>query len=296
MAIIRTHGVIKQVYEYLETNDVCYIDATCPYVKKIYKIVATQPKDSLIIIMGDENHPEVQGIRSFAECEVLVFSDFEELQSGIPKNPPEDKNIILVAQTTYNINQWEKCQKFIKYLYTNSRIFDTICSVTDERQKEILSLSADNDLVVVVGGASSSNTAKLYDIAINNCKAAIHIETAGELLDYPPHFFKKAKKIAITAGASTPGSIIQEVIQTMTEITNDELSFAEMLDQSFKTLNTGERVTGVITSVSPSEIHVDLGIKHTGILPYDEITSESGVDLEREFHVGDKIEVVCIKF
>ncbi|MDD4421944.1 MAG: bifunctional 4-hydroxy-3-methylbut-2-enyl diphosphate reductase/30S ribosomal protein S1, partial [Eubacteriales bacterium] len=149
VAIIRTHGVIKQVYEYLETNDVCYIDATCPYVKKIYKIVATQPKDSLIIIMGDENHPEVQGIRSFAECEVLVFSDFEELQSGIPKNPPEDKNIILVAQTTYNINQWEKCQKFIKYLYTNSRIFDTICSVTDERQKEILSLSADNDLVVV---------------------------------------------------------------------------------------------------------------------------------------------------
>lgn len=296
IAFIRTHGVTKQVYETLEQSTINYIDATCPFVKKIHKIVTNQPEDAIVIIMGDKNHPEVQGIMSFAKGKVLIFSDYEDLKNNIPTDFPPNKNIILVAQTTYNINDWENCQKFIKYLYTNSRIFDTICSVTDERQNEVLALSADNDLVVVVGGKSSSNTTKLFHIASENCKAAIHIETANELLEYPSRFFRNAKKIAITAGASTPSSIIQEVIQTMTDITNDELSFAEMLDQSFRTLNTGERVTGVITSVSPAEIHVDLGIKHTGILSYDEITSESGLNLEEEYHVGDPIEVICTKF
>ncbi|OGO87022.1 MAG: 4-hydroxy-3-methylbut-2-enyl diphosphate reductase [Clostridiales bacterium GWF2_36_10] len=296
IVFIRTHGVTKQVYDRLEQKEMDFIDATCPFVKKIHKIVSNQPEDATVIIMGDENHPEVQGIKSFAKGKVFIFSDFEELKNNLPADLSKDSNLILVAQTTYNINEWENCQKFIKYLYTNVKIFDTICSVTDERQKEVLSLSADNDLIVVVGGASSSNTAKLFHIAEKNCKYAIHIETAKELYNFPPTVFKNSKKIAITAGASTPSSIIQEVLQTMTDITNQELSFAEMLDQSFKTLNTGERVTGVISAVSPAEIHVDLGTKHTGILPYDEITSDSGVDLEQEYHVGDPIDVICIKF
>jgi 4-hydroxy-3-methylbut-2-enyl diphosphate reductase len=102
--------------------------------------------------------------------------------------------MIVVAQTTYNINEWAKCQKFINCLYTNARIFDTICSVTDERQKEVLSLAKDSDLVVVVGGASSSNTAKLFKIAAENCPQAIHIETAKELAEYRRTFFKLPEK------------------------------------------------------------------------------------------------------
>lgn len=300
IVFIRTHGVTKQVYELLEKSEINYIDATCPYVKKIHKIVANQPEDSTIIIMGDKNHPEVQGIKSFAKGKVLIFSNCEELKNSLSAELFKNTNISLAAQTTYNINEWENCQKFIKYLYTNVKIFDTICSVTDERQKEVLALSADNDLIIVVGGASSSNTTKLFHIAEKNCKNAIHIETAKELLNFPPQNFKNTKKIAITAGASTPSSIIQEVLQTMTDITNQdtnqELSFAEMLDQSFKTLNTGERVTGVISAICPAEIHVDLGTKHTGILPYDEITYESGINLEQEYHVGDPIDVICVKF
>lgn len=296
IVFIRTHGVTKQVYERLENKGIAFIDATCPFVKKAHRIVENQPEGTTVIIMGDRNHPEVHGIQSFAKGKVLIFSDCEEMKQRLPAEINTEEQLVLIAQTTYNITEWENCQKFIKYLYTNTRIFDTICSVTDERQKEVLSLSKVNDLVVVVGGKSSSNTAKLYRIAAENCQNALYIETANELSDASPHIFKTAKKIAITAGASTPCSIIQEVLKTMTDITNAELSFAEMLDQSFKTLNTGERVTGVISSVSPAEIHVDLGTKHTGILPYDEITNDSGVDLEQDYHVGDPIDVVCIKF
>jgi (E)-4-hydroxy-3-methyl-but-2-enyl pyrophosphate reductase/ribosomal protein S1 len=293
---IRTHGVQKHIYEQLDQKGIKYIDATCPYVKKIHRIAEKGDDSTAVIIIGDANHPEIQGIKSFAKGKVLIFSDCEELRSSPEAEELKNSGIIVVAQTTYNINEWVKCQKFINYLYTNARIFDTICSVTDERQKEVLSLAKDSDLVVVVGGTSSSNTAKLYKIAAENCPKAIHIETAKELAEYPPHLFQAAQKIAITAGASTPSSIIQEVLQTMTDLTNNELSFAEMLDQSFKTLNIGERVTGVISAVSPAEIHVDLGTKHTGILPYDEITSENGVDLEQEYHVGEPIDVICIKF
>lgn len=296
IVFIRTHGVTKDIYDKLSEKSIPFIDATCPFVKKIHNIVASVPEDSLVIIMGDKNHPEVQSIKSFSKGKVHIFSSCDELKQEIFSIVSAQQSIILVAQTTFNITEWENCQKFINCLYTNARIFDTICSVTDERQKEVLSLSATSDLIVVVGGKSSSNTTKLYKIALENCNKAIHIETAQELYDYPSQIFKNANNISITAGASTPSGIIQEVLQTMTDITNNELSFAEMLDQSFKTLNTGERVTGVISGVSPAEIHVDLGTKHTGILPYDEVTSESGVDLEKEYHVGDPIEVICIKF
>jgi len=292
---IRTHGVPKQVYEQLARKGIEHIDATCPYVKKIHRIAERGGESTAVIILGDANHPEVQGIKSFAKGKVFIFSDCEELKNSSEIKGLKDSDILVVAQTTYNIHEWEKCQKFIKNLYTNARIFDTICSVTDERQQEVLSLAKECDLVVVVGGASSSNTAKLCKIAAENCPSAIHIENAKELAEYPPDLFQAARKIAITAGASTPSSIIQEVLQTMTDLTNNELSFAEMLDQSFKTLNIGERVTGVVSAVSPAEIHVDLGTKHTGILPYDEITAESGVDLEKEYHVGDPIDVVVMK-
>lgn len=295
IVFIRTHGVTKQVYDFLDQKRIDYVDATCPYVKKIHKIAEEQPNSSIVVIIGDKKHPEVQGICSFAKGKVYVYKNCDELTNS-PPDIDNNSDIILVAQTTLNISEWEKCQKFIKCLYTNARVFDTICSVTDERQKEVLSLAKDSDLVIVVGGKASSNTTKLYQIAAENCKNAIHIETAKELYNHPPHLLKAADKIAITAGASTPSSIIQEVFKTMTDITNGELSFAEMLDESFKTLNTGERVTGTISAISPSEIHVDLGTKHTGILPIEEVTVESGEDIEQKYKVGDSIDVICIKF
>ena len=295
LLFIRTHGVPKDVLEEAERRGVEYVDATCPYVKKIHGIVGSQGKDVTVFTVGDKNHPEVQGILSWANGESRVFSGAEEIIAAHPEGFCDERDCILTAQTTYSGAEWAKCRELIKKFYPNCRVYDTICSVTENRQKAVYELASQCDLTVVVGGRNSSNTAKLYAIAREVCGDAIMIESAGELDEYAGRI-ARAKTMAIAAGASTPSGIIQEVYKKMADITNEELSFAEMLDQSFKTLNTGERVKGIVSAVNPNEVKVDLGTKHTGILPYDEITSESGVDLNDLFKVGDEIEVMCGKF
>ncbi len=307
--IIRTHGIPKEDREALVNAGLSVLDATCPFVKKIHETADVHTADGeTLFIMGDEKHPEVLGIRSYAHGRTCVFSSAESLKSFLLNLSDDEKSFferkppVLASQTTFSLTEWKNSQIFFKKLYTNAKIFDTICSVTERRQKEAAKLSANSDLVLVVGGKNSSNTRKLAETAAVNC-TALHIESAADLpaalagVDVP-----SLKKIAITAGASTPFSIIQEVTQQMADIIKNsaeeagELSFEEMLDQNFKTLHTGERVCGVISSVTPAEIHVDLGTKHTGILPYDEITDEGGLDLSEMFKVGDQIEVVPIKF
>ncbi len=307
--IIRTHGIPKEDEAALINAKLSVLDATCPFVKKIHETAHRHTQNGeALFIMGDEKHPEVLGIRSYAHGDTYVFPSaaaleafFETLDDG-KKAFFAEKAPVLVSQTTFSLAEWKNSQFFLKKLYTNAKIFDTICSVTEKRQKEAARLSIDCDLVLVVGGKNSSNTRKLAQTAAVN-STAVHIETAAELdaalagINVPA-----LNNIAITAGASTPSSIIQEVIEHMADIIQNsaeemnELSFQEMLDQSFKTLHTGERVCGVISAVTPAEIHVDLGTKHTGILPYDEITDEGGLNLSDMFKVGDQIEVVPIKF
>lgn len=300
--VVRTHGIPKEDMARLDGAGLSVLDATCPFVKKIHNIADTHTADGTpLVIMGDPDHPEVLGIRSYAHGETAVAASAEELLGLLQSERGAsfaEKGFVMVAQTTFSLPEWKKSQIFIKKLYTNAIFFDTICSVTEKRQKEALSLAEKSDLVVVVGGRNSSNTRKLYDIAATQTRA-LHIEKAAEL-DAAADLIRSATNVAITAGASTPFSIIQEVREHMADIIQNneagELSFQEMLDQSFKTLHTGERVTGVISAVTPAEIHVDLGTKHTGILPYDEITDEGGLDLNEMFKVGDEIEVVPIKF
>ncbi|MBQ3229659.1 MAG: S1 RNA-binding domain-containing protein, partial [Clostridia bacterium] len=272
-----------------------YIDATCPYVSKIHSIVAAQPKETEIIVIGDENHPEVEGIMSWANGEKRVYADKAAIDADHGVGFKSEKACILAVQTTYSGAEWLRCRERIKELYPNVTVFETICSVTENRQKKTKELAAQSDLTVVVGGRNSSNTAKLFAVASGECPNSFMIESALEL-DSFAESIRSAKKIAIAAGASTPSGIIQEVYNKMADIAREELSFAEMLEQSFKTLNTGERVTGIVSAVNPAEVKVDLGTKHTGILPYDEITAESGVDLNDLFKVGDEVEVICGKF
>lgn len=289
---IRAHGVDKSIYDKISSRGLECCDGTCPFVKKIHKILDREPSGKAVYIFGDPSHPEVKGIISHAGGDALVFSDSDQAYAHFSSVPPHE--CAVVAQTTFSSAEWAKCREVLQKFVPDADIYDTICNATEERQAEVKQLSKCCGLVVTVGGSHSSNTAKLFSIAKEFCKDAICIENASQLYSYDPRRFRSAGKIAITAGASTPGSIIEEVINIMAEII--EQSFEELLDQSFKTLHTGEKVTGTVSMVSPAEIHVDLGTKHTGILPYDEITSESGVDLEAEYHVGDPIEVVCIKF
>ncbi len=295
LLFIRTHGTTKQILEALKERGIEYTDATCPYVSKIHSIVAAQGEETETIVIGDENHPEVMGIMSWANGEKRVFADLKAINGAHEEGFKSEKDCILAVQTTYSGAEWELCRERIKELYPKVRVFETICSVTENRQKKTRELAALSDLTVVVGGRNSSNTAKLFAIASEQCPNSVLIESAAELDSFAARI-KAAKKIAIAAGASTPSGIIQEVYNKMADITKEELSFAEMLEQSFKTLNTGERVVGIVSAVNPAEVKVDLGTKHTGILPYDEITAESGVDLNDLFKVGDEVEVVCGKF
>lgn len=294
LLFIRAHGTTEAVYAQIRARRLRCVDATCPFVQKIHRIAAAAD-DALFLMIGDRSHPEVQGIISAAPGDVEVYDSFADLQTAYPDGQPHAAKAVLAVQTTFNTEEWARCRKFIKSIYTHLQISDTICTATQARQSEARQIALESDLTVVVGSPNSSNTVKLFRIAAEVGHDALLIETAADLAAYRDRI-RAANRISITAGASAPGSIIQEVTNTMAEIKNEETSFAELLEASFKTLHTGDKVTGIISAVNAAELKVDLGTKHTGILVYDEITDEGGIDLTEQYHVGDPIDVVCIKF
>lgn len=292
--IIRSHGVSGAVREKLARFASEVIDATCPFVLKIHRIVASQAKDTTILLAGDKNHPEVQGIVGHASCRVLVFEDESQLNELLTNCKSfKNSSLILVAQTTFNQSLWQKCQENIKRVCTDCTIFDTICSATTARQREAQKLAASCDLMIIVGGRHSSNTRKLHEICGNLTKAVL-IETASELTDRE---LQGVRSVGITAGASTPACIIKEVRKTMSENMNnqEELSFEELLDQSFKSTYTGEKVTGVVTSVAPNEISIDIGTKHAGYLPVAEFTDDPAANIAEMVKKGDELELMVVR-
>lgn len=297
--IIRSHGVPHSVYEAFEQNGIPYVDATCPYVRQIQKIVADQPQDTLVLVAGDAKHPEVKGIIGHCNATFVTFESAEELQKIAENSPNLAKmNSVMVAQTTFNTSEWQKCVETAKKLYTKPKIFDTICKATLMRQTEAAHLAEVSDIMIVIGGRHSSNTRKLSDICSRYCKT-IWVETAQELLNGQADVvcqIAAGSRVGVTAGASTPVRIIKEVQKTMSEILKEEeMSFEEMLDQSFKSTYTGEKVKAVVTSVAPNEITVDIGTKHTGYVPLAELTSDPSLKPEDIVKKGDEIELVVLR-
>ena len=298
LVFVRTHGIPLSVIEKLEKDGIPYVDATCPFVKKIHSIVQQEEKKALsegkkavFVLLGDANHPEVLGIVSCAKTfPVKVISDLSEL-IAYEKQASRDAYHIFLSQTTHSVAEWKKCCDYAKEKFPETVFYDTICNVTGIRQKDVRLIAEQSDLGVIVGGMSSSNTKKLVSVSKEICDT-VHIRNAQEL---PREKLKKNMTVGVSAGASTPDSVIKEVIQTMSEIRNDEMSFEELLNQTFKTIRTGEEVQGTVTSVFTNEVHVDLGIKHTGILPSSEVV-DSEADLAANFHVGDEITVLVQKF
>ena len=208
--LLRAHGVKKEteekLREYEKNNEYFTVaDCTCPYVKKIHRIVESKcDKNTPLIVVGSKEHPEVEGILSYANGKKYVFSSSDELsQTKIP-----EEEAVVVAQTTQNISEWKKCQKIIKKLCTNPQFFDTICSVTENRQSEVDSLSRNSDIMLIIGGKNSSNSNKLYHIAKENCPRTYFIENISELPDFS---LQPECRVGIAAGASTPMGIIKEV-------------------------------------------------------------------------------------
>ena len=294
---IRAHGIPIETEQLLkrckEKNPFFdYVDLTCPYVKKIHNIAKENSGDGKVFaLLGSSSHPEVIGIMSYAEGEKLVFERAEEIEEYLKNEnlvKMHKKTLNLAAQTTQNLEEWEKSIKIAKNYCTNSIFFDTICNVTEIRQNEAKKLARECDFIVVVGGKESSNTAKLYKICKEACEQTLWVENAKEL----DGKFPTNKKIGIVAGASTPNRNIEEVLLKMSETHEN---FAELLEQSLKTLNTGDTVTGYVTHVTDAELQLDLGAKVTGIIKAEQITDDASVRLTEMFNVGDAVEAFVIR-
>ena len=294
--IIRAHGVPEQVQQALCARGVPVLDATCPFVKKIHTIVKNETqKGRKIIIFGSPAHPEVEAIASFCR-EPLIVQSPEELENWL-REAPERRNlpISMVSQTTSSQKMWKSCAEIAKKVCTNCEIFDTICRATEMRQEEAAILSQKCDAMVVVGDARSSNTGRLAMICEQYCKKVSLVDQADDL---EMSLFSGANTVGITAGASTPSWIIKEVNNKMSEElkveTAQEENFAELLEQSLKTLNNGDKVTGTVMAIGSTEIEVDLGTKHTAYIPLDDFSGDPSVKPEDVVHVGDEIEAIVV--
>ena len=298
---VRAHGIPRQDEKFLadiaQSNPYFkYEDCTCPFVKKIHNIALENcSDDTFFLLFGAEEHPEVIGIMSYADCEKTVYANIDDLMEQIESGKLQNlskKTPVVASQTTQKMSEWKKSQKILKKLYTNALIFDTICSVTELRQSEAEELSAQSDLMIVIGGRESSNTAKLYSICKKNCERTLWIESPNELRASDLITTSAYTKVGIAAGASTPSALIQEVYKIMSEIKEN---FEELLESSLKTLNTGDTVTGTVTLVTDAEIQLDLGVNVTGIIKAEQITDDASVKLTEMFKKGDEVEAFVIR-
>ena len=293
-ALIRSHGESRAVLEGLKARGVELLDATCPNVKRIHELVCqAEEQGRRPVIIGTHGHPEVEAIAGWCRAPV-VLSGPEELKKWLEE---DDKNgkipLTLVSQTTSTQKIWEDCVKKAKKECTNADFFDTICGATSKRQDEAVRLARECGAMVVVGGRHSSNTKRLAQLCGQSCPRVLLIERAADL-DLSD--LKQADAVGITAGASTPAWIIKEVMDKMSEeIMEIEQSFAEMLEESIKTINTGETVKGTVAAVTPTEIEVELGFKYPGYIPVSEMTDDPNAKMEDIVKVGDEIEAYVVQ-
>lgn len=289
--IIRAHGVAPEIYEEAEKRNIEIIDATCPYVKKIHKLVRNMREDGCtIVIAGDRNHPEVKGVNGWCGNSALIANTPEEADAFAPI----DGKCCLVAQTTMTRERFdgiydklkEKCKSVVK--------FDTICSATSSRQEEAERIARISDVMLVIGSRKSSNTQKLFEICSKYCKKTYLAETYGDL---PPINIKEIQTLGITAGASTPERTIKEVMEKMDELNKQEkeMSFEEAFENSMVTLRSGEIVKGRIIGFSNTEVFVDLGYKSDGIIPVDEFSDDPDFKPETGISIGDEVEVFIVR-
>ena len=284
VVIIRSHGVAKEVYDLLEEKGLEYVDATCPFVKRIHNIVEKESRQGKrIVIIGNPGHPEVEGIKGWAVTETAVIESAEQAEKFVNKNKNihlKENKICIVAQTTFNYNKFKELVEIFSKKGYNSIVADTICNATEERQTEARRVAAQVESMIVIGGTHSSNTRKLYEICKEECENTYFIQTLDDLrLELP----KTASPVGITAGASTPNNIIAE------------LTFEQMLEESFKTIHAGEVVEGTVIDVKPEEIILNIGYKSDGVLTRSEYTNEPNVDLTTVTKPGDTMEVKVLK-
>lgn len=343
--VIRSHGAPKEVFE--KAKNIEIKDATCIFVSKIHRIVKRHSDaGDTVVIVGDPNHPEVVGIKSYAGGKSYIVTDEAQLKDLIESENLSQENCVLVAQTTFIANIYDRCKKVLKNGCTNFKIYDTICEATSKRQEQAHKLAQMCDMMLVVGDLKSSNTKKLFNTCTDSCRTYL-VESASDLKNINP---RKCTRVGITAGASTPAGIIEEVGLKMEEILNNQFegenqdgldfeqnaevdfdreglsfeqndgfnlkqdsldyeqnsntdisnneSFEQLLNSSSQQAfaRIGSKVRGTVTSVSKSEVQVDLESgKLSGVIPACELTRAGNKDPQATVKEGDEIEAIVIK-
>lgn len=283
--IIRSHGIHKDILKDLINDGNEIIDCVCPKVKYIYNIVEKNKDDRQIIIIGKKDHPEVIGINSHCDDKAIIIEELDDI-----KNIPLSKSIV-VSQTTNEQNFFKNATNIIKAILKDDvLVYNTICSATKIRQDEVKSLAKEVDAMIVLGGSNSSNTKKLALVAKEYLDGVYLVESINEVdIDE----LKKFNKIGITAGASTPDSVIKEAVSSMENFDNNEMM--EAIESSFKRIRRGEVVEGEVLFVNENEVMVNIGYRSDGIISKEEISNEADVDPQELFKPGDKIEVYVMK-
>ncbi len=283
--VIRSHGVTRAEQEKMQSYGFDVVDATCPFVKKIHKIAQEQSRAGrTVVIIGDETHPEVIGIKGWAEGKVFIADSAEKLEK---MNIPETEKLCIVAQTTFNYKKFQELVEIFEKKRYDIIVLNTICNATQERQSEAARLAAMSEAMIVIGGKQSSNTKKLYEIAKNACGNTYYIQ---KLDDLDLSQFKSFRCVGITAGASTPNNIIKEVQKIMSE-----MSFDQLLEESLKTIHNGEVVEGTVIRVKEDEIVLNIGYKADGIITRSEYTNTPNVDLTTLVKEGDTMQAKVLK-
>lgn len=204
--VIRSHGISRELRQRLLASGCRLVDATCPFVEKIHKIADEKSRSGCaVVIIGNPDHPEVQGIRGWAgpDCSIV-----ETAGDAAGLSFPANQTLCIVSQTTFNYDKFQELVEIIMNLGYHVIVMNTICNATKERQMEALELAAKSDVMIVIGGKNSSNTQKLVDICKSRCENTYYIQTLDDLVTV---HFQSESCVGITAGASTPNNIIQEV-------------------------------------------------------------------------------------
>ena len=290
--LIRSHGVSPQVLERLRQNGNQILDLTCPFVDKLHRIVEQGSRDGTpVILVGEKDHPEVQGTAGWAHGEVAVIAAPEEAEAL-----PERERAVAVCQTTFPHSRWESVLEVLKRRVKELDSHCTICSATEIRQREASELAGRVDAMIVVGGRNSANTHKLYDICRSKCSRTILVESAAEI---PPAFANTdSEKIGITAGASTPTDSLKEVVTRMSELENKDLTptaevenhndFMAEVESTLVRIRPGQTLTGKVVQITEDEVCVSIGYKADGLIKRADL-------VDQDVKLDDEIEVEVVK-
>ena len=297
--VVRSHGASRAFFEKATSLDFNLIDATCPYVLRIHTLVKNESLNGkVIIIVGNEKHPEVMGISGWCCGEKAVISENSkksEIEEICKKY--EGKEIVVVGQTTIKQEAYERVCEAIKSVNDHVEVMDTLCGITSKRQEKAFECAKNVDAMIVIGDSKSSNSLKLYEICSSVNKNTFFIENKSDL---PLKKLSNCNTIGVVASASAPGQIIREVMVIMNENQNETagnemLELMDEIEKSMKSPKTGEIVEGVIDAINDKEIVVNLGCKKDGIIPNSEVALEEGQTIRDLFSVGDEIQAKVLK-